>query len=762
MKKQILTGLLSMAILGSALQPLHTANAKIPESSPTHPILSDCEYEEGTVLVTLAAPKKTSLVKEGITSFDENIKVEDSIHVGDATPLAENPKQETFLAEKELYVSEVSSSQYTTRELMNKLKNKAYIVSVEPNYRQYLTTTDPFAEKQWHLDGDDTFGTSPGIAYATARDKSRSNVPVVAVMDTGVNSSHEDLAAHMWQNTTETLDGTHGYNFVDDTTYCEDDNGHGTHCAGTIAAVRDNGMGITGISEARLMSLKVFSSDGYTDNATIIQALHYLLEAKRAGVNVTAVNCSWGGGTSNDTMASLINELGTMGVSFIFASGNDGLNHNENLGAICPYDMYDMIPTLRNYVIITGASNSNDHVACFSDYGSQDVDLFAPGEEILSTYHKINYLPGYYEDSVEEELTFRYLPMDDSSELDPLYHDKDLGISSRIQANISYEPDVNYASQISSGSLCWSLNFGNPTRSEKSSYLYLDVTDAGLNPEDTHFVSMFMGYENEYGEITWEHVVKESSGALGNEDNRFYESSDGHLYFRIIGMEANGQATGTSVYFLDNIGISTANPNPEALGQYEIMSGTSMAAPMVTGAVALLAERYPEDDSYNRKRRLLTCSRKTSATRTKCSTGGILDLTPMDTYVVTEAPPATTPKPTTPATSAPASTPAPVTPPNSFSVTISPTVTKVKKIKIKAKRKTVRAGKKLRLKAVITPSNAAKKKVRWSSSKKKWATVTQKGVVKAKKKGIGHTVKITAKAKDGSGKKATIKLRIKK
>nr|MBP3597961.1 S8 family serine peptidase [Eubacterium sp.] len=768
MKKQLYAGFLSVALLSGVLQPMGTAQATVSySSSAEQSAFSNCPYEERTVLVTLATPKETSLTQKGTTSFDENITVEETTPLGDAATLAETPKQQDFLEEKDLYVSKVSSATYSTKELVSKLKNNAYVVSVEPNYRQYLTTTttDPFADKQWHLDGDSKLGTSSGISFSAVSDMPRSDAPVVAVMDTGVDTTHEDLAPHIWQNTSDTLEGTNGYNFVDHNSNCQDDNGHGTHCAGSIAAVANNGVGITGISNAKLMSLKVFSADGYTDNSTVIEALNYLRRAKLAGVNIVAVNCSWGGGTSNSTMAALINELGGMGINFVFASGNDSLNHDIDQGQICPYDMYDMKSSLRNYMLVTGSSTPNDGASVFSDYGSRDVDLFAPGEEILSTYHETTYLPGYYDETLEEQLTFQYFPMDEASELSSLYHDEELSISSRIDADLRYAASTNYQGGDDSGSLRWDLDFGTPTHSDKSTYIYLDVTDADLNPEDTHYVSLFMGYEDSLGDMTWEHVVKVSRGELGSDENRFYISSDGKTYFKILGMEADGQAVGTSTYYLDNIGISTANPDLDALGKYEIMRGTSMAAPMVAGAIGLIAELYPTDDSYNRKQRLVSNTRTSRSLRTKCSSGGVLDLTSLDNYVVTEAPSTTT---TTTSTTTTTTTPGkqlvPVTITISPHTETNPTVKnrKVKKIKIKGKKKTLRAGKKLRLKAVVTPSNATNKKVRWKSSKKKWATVTKKGVVKAKKKGIGHTVKITAKAKDGSGKKATIKIKIKR
>ncbi len=87
---------------------------------------------------------------------------------------------------------------------------------------------------------------------------------------------------------------------------------------------------------------------------------------------------------------------------------------------------------------------------------------------------------------------------------------------------------------------------------------------------------------------------------------------------------------------------------------------------------------------------------------------------------------------------------------------------KIKKIKIRASKTALKAGKKRKLKVFISPSNATNKKVKWSSSKKKWATVDSKGIVTAKKKGRGHTVKITATARDGSRKKAVFRIRIKK
>ena len=160
-----------------------------------------------------------------------------------------------------------------------------------------------------------------------------------------------------------------------------------------------------------------------------------------------------------------------------------------------------------------------------------------------------------------------------------------------------------------------------------------------------------------------------------------------------------------------------------------------MAAPCVSGAVALLSQRYPGDTTSQRRTRLLTCVRQTTGVSTYCSSGGILDLSKLTTASYANT---------------------------SSSTTTTKKKVKVKKIKLNKKKATLYYKKKLKLKATVTPKNATNKKVKWSVSRKKYATVTQKGVVKAKKKGIGHTIKVYAKAKDGSEKKAYCKIKIKK
>lgn len=729
-------------------------------SSPDGTSAADDGYIEGTVIVTIASPKKTSLTKKGSASFDSQISIDRSYNFGNAGILAKTDSQRSFLSDKTLYISEVSSDSYSTQDLMDKLERKAYVLRVEPDYKQHLNTVsdDPLVSEQWHLDGTgDFFCSSQGIAYSSAQNTAKTGEPVVAVMDTGIDYTHEDLKDHMWVNPApDTLPGIHGYDFTIHYPDCMDTDGHGTHCAGTIAAVSGNQKGITGISNARLMALKVFGDDGETTNSTILDAMNYILQAKKTGVNITAVNCSWGGGRSSYAMPSLVNQLGKMGVLFVFASGNGGINRDSTPESSCPYDLYTGVYTdNRNYVIITGSSDNNDNPSTFSDYGSKNVDLFAPGENIISTYCEDNYLPGTYEETTEKALTASFFSFDLNpqtgtvGETPEIYTDDDLGIRTKVSASAVSSTEEDYHADPDSGSLKWTVDLGSPQQTPKSTYLYLDVTDYNLDPKAVYYVSMMFGGTDSKGDFSWDHFVKKSSGELGDETNRFYIARNGRIYFKLIGLETRGDLTDTSVYYLDNIGVSHANPDTSLLGKYEVMNGTSMAAPMVTGAVALLSEIYPGDSAKNRRGRLLACTRQTPGAKGKCLTDGVLHLANMASYVPVpdDAEDSPNNKPSSP---------------SSNTTVKSKKTIKVTKIKLNASKKTLKAGKRLKLKAVISPKNASRKKIKWSSSNKKWASVSQSGVVTAKKKGIGHTVKITATATDGSRKRASVKIKIKK
>lgn len=741
--------LISLGVAASAIPvadypAVMAASAAAPADTVSTAVLNSEEEEivQGEVIVTIAAPGKPALAREQDLPFDDSMAVEESWSFGDAEILAETEAQADFLRERNLYISKVTSDCYSTEELMDKLANQAYVVSVEPNrYRKAMSvseptalTSDSFSGQQWYLDGKGSFTTeSTGIHYA--KTSSSGDKPVVAVVDTGIDYTHEDLKDHMWVNTNTSLPGTNGYDFGDNDSDPMDDEGHGTHCAGIIGAVTDNDTGIAGVAaDVELMALKVFNKKGEVEDASIISAFEYIYKAQQLGVPIVAVNCSWGGGESGSSMEALVNKIGGAGALFLFAAGNDAINQDIVISSRkeCPYDMDS------EYIVLVGASNQEDNAASFSDYGTESVDLFAPGVQIFSTVNYTNFLPSAYPEEERESLTTLYSAGEEGSV--DLYTPPEIGLSS---GQVSYGEIVHSTKDFYGNTASGSFYVPMHTASKRDSSfsVYLDIDALDLDTSDVYQVACDMASTSSdtagSDELEWTHFTRMNK-------NTDYVSANGKMYMRLISLE--GSLQDYTGFYLDHIAISSPNLDGKYLTKYDYMDGTSMATPVISGAVAVLAGMYPSDTAYQRKTRLLSCVQKKADLNYKCKTGGILDMSLFSASA--------TPSQTTPPSEVKED---PVTPPKEDTDKIL-----VKKVKLNKSSAKLRYKKSLKLKATITPKNATNQNIKWSVSKKKYVKVSQKGVVKAKKKGIGHTVKIYATAKDGSGKKATCKVKIKK
>jgi len=258
-----------------------------------------------------------------------------------------------------------------------------------------ITPNDPRLSDLWGLQNTgQTGGTSDADIDAPCAWISTmgSSDIVVAVIDTGVDYTHEDLATNMWQNPGEIpgndLDDD-GNGYVDDIygidTYNEDsdpmdDDSHGTHCAGTIGAVGDNGIGITGVAwDVEIMALKfIDGATGWGPTSAAIEALEYAIDMKQNhGVNVRITSNSWGGGDYSTALYEAIVDAAAADILFVAAAGNDSTDNDSTPHYPSSYD----VPN----VISVAASDHNDNLAYFSNYGATSVDLAAPGVNILST-----------------------------------------------------------------------------------------------------------------------------------------------------------------------------------------------------------------------------------------------------------------------------------------------------------------------------------------------------------------------------------------
>lgn len=208
---------------------------------------------------------------------------------------------------------------------------------------------------------------------------------VVAVIDTGVDYSHPDLAANMWVNEAE-LNGTpgedsdgngyvddiYGYNFVEKNGDPMDRNGHGTHCAGNIGAVHDS-KGIRGVmANVKMVGIKFLSDSGSGTTADAILAVDY---ATKLGVDV--MSNSWGGGERSEALFEAISRANDAGIAFIAAAGNSRANNDTRASYPANYEL--------DNVISVGAMDGRGSRASFSNYGANSVHVFAPGTDIYST-----------------------------------------------------------------------------------------------------------------------------------------------------------------------------------------------------------------------------------------------------------------------------------------------------------------------------------------------------------------------------------------
>ena len=251
---------------------------------------------------------------------------------------------------------------------------------------------DPQFNDQWALANSGQRGGKEGAdisatlawAISTGTDK-----VVVAVLDSGVDYNHEDLAGNMWvrpaslapyrDNELGTIDDLNGFNAVDNASDPMDDNGHGTHCAGIIGAEGENNLGIAGVNwKVQIMPLKFMNAGGFGTTKDAIEAINYVIERKKAGVNVRIISASWGSTQKSRALEEAIRKAYENDILFVAAAGNSSVNNDRSPHFPSSYN----VPN----VVSVAALDRHDHLASFSNYGAKSVAIAAPGVDILSTW----------------------------------------------------------------------------------------------------------------------------------------------------------------------------------------------------------------------------------------------------------------------------------------------------------------------------------------------------------------------------------------
>lgn len=297
----------------------------------------------------------------------------------------------------------VRSRSLDVETLVARFAGRPDVAYAEPNFvvRVVAPPNDVSFPQLWGLQnlGQAVNGSLPGNVGADIHATQAwdltvgSTANVVAVVDTGIDYTHPDLAANMWSapfafevrlgnRTVRCAEGTHGFNAIRMTCDPSDDHNHGTHVAGTIGATGNNTLGVAGVNwTTRLMGLKFLDASGSGTVADAINAIEFAIQAKQAfgatsGANVRVLSNSWGSLSFSQALLDAVNAANAADMLFVAGAGNFGISS----------DILPFYPASYNApnVVAVAATENTDNLASFSNYGAS-VHLAAPGVDILST-----------------------------------------------------------------------------------------------------------------------------------------------------------------------------------------------------------------------------------------------------------------------------------------------------------------------------------------------------------------------------------------
>ena len=340
-----------------AVPPPSETFTPLPEESPT-----ESEILPSETFTPLPEPSATSIPA---SPTPENIKqiagdyVEDEIliRLSPSTRSVQTTTKDCFANEQVKITSELGAIGAVLLKLdgisvsaaIAHVANCPNILFAEPNYHLYATDTFP---------NDPNFSNQYGLTAIHAPQgwdtTTGSAAVIIAIIDTGVDLTHPDLAGKI----------VAGYDFVNGDAVPDDDNGHGTHVAGIAAASSNNGAGVAGVSwGARIMPIKVLNSGA---GGSFANAASGIIWATDHGAQI--INLSLGGSSNSSIFQNAIDYAYAHGVTLVAASGNSGN------GTI-------LYPARYPNVIAVGATDLNNNLAVFSNYGAE-LDVVAPGVNI--------------------------------------------------------------------------------------------------------------------------------------------------------------------------------------------------------------------------------------------------------------------------------------------------------------------------------------------------------------------------------------------
>ena len=598
------------------------------------------DYREGEAIVILEPAASSDANSMTLQSAKRNISLGKGIRVDEVYDVS---------GKKEAAAVAVSSETMSTEKMLDRLRKRSDVKYAVPNIKVKAAgmTDDEYSDCQWSQSYIKT--DSLWDAGISCTDK------VVAVIDTGIDYTHEELSSRMWRNPKAAkIAGIHGYDFVNGDDDPMDDNGHGTHVAGIIGAEADNGKGISGVCrDVKLMAIKALDQDGEGYLENMISAYSYISRLQDEGVDIVAVNNSWGADCDEEfyqipeireefdeilkVFDQVIDAAGAKGALSVCAAGNSGINLDR--GASVPGS------GKSEYILNVAAVGSDGTIADYSNYGSESVDIAAPGTEVLSSVCYNSFFPSIYS-AERKKATVHWFEGFETGTSGILFLDgtSEKGTVSSSVISASSSGDMRYSGN---KSLC--IRFD---RIKRNRYYAVSVP-LDLTGTEEPYLSFMASCESKEGRTAFVYAYETSDSdydemvnagdesyalceiaaekdPLWNHVTAQLEESNVKEYITFV---IQPVVSGTYTLYVDDLSVSRGKSSDieSDFGKYDLYSGTSMAAPHVTGAAAL-AEAYLESvETVKLSERAsavkdLICDTSRSAEEYAGIIGGILDL----------------------------------------------------------------------------------------------------------------------------------------
>ena len=641
--KKIAAVLLSAVILNLTFSTAYAAE-NVYENSDLSAIPENAEYAEGEAIVCMKKQSTGNLGRKSasVSSFVKDIpgfEYEELMTV-DADVEAEDQQSSALYATAKQMSSSVSaaadnseektimlvkSDSMDTERLIKTLEKNPSVEFAEPNYIQKvesIAADEPYYGSQWYLNNDGSYFESTGydLNVNPIYDKvtTGSDKVVVAVIDTGVDYTHKDLSDRMWDDGLKFSKlkslggGKYGYCSVEYDSWGEeyntndpyDDAGHGTHCAGIIGASWNN-LGVAGISDnVEIMAVKAGDDEGNFYSSSIIKSFNYVKAALDCGVNIKAINNSYGGGLTGSAIIYAVNQCGSKGALSFFASGNESYN----------FDIYDTDKNKSPYIVSVGATNAMGKLSSFSNYGKQSVDIAAPGSFILSTVPEE--LGTYIPELMSANSTYSINNFDNKSSAKiTVNSDSFIALSS---ANRGYTGKGMRAVYSTEDYSAVNINFDNVPSNSDITYF-----SAKIYGKNVDTVAYLMYYDSDIRQWTYgdgAYIWQNSWNMLSFEipENANVKKYGVKLEFMPLDYTEYEYEGTECEYIIDDVALGNDTI------PYAYYDGTSMATPAAVGIAALLASAGV-DDIFELKARIIGGVNRNDALSEYTVSQGILD-----------------------------------------------------------------------------------------------------------------------------------------